>query len=91
MPKRDAAALARRILELMTDPVLRARIASAGRATARDYDIAAFVRKMERLYDLLHAKSRATGRRVVETEDLSFLATPTRAARIAAPKGGARE
>jgi len=73
VPKRDAAALAKRILELMGDPALRARIAAEGRVTARDYDIAAFVRKMERLYDLLHAKSRATRRGVVDTEDLSFL------------------
>jgi glycosyltransferase involved in cell wall biosynthesis len=91
VPKRDAAALARRILELMNDPVLRERIASAGRVTARDYDITAFVRKMERLYDVLHAKSRGTGRRVVETEDLSFLSTSRRGGRAATLKGGARE
>ena len=78
VPRRDAAALARRILELMNGPALRARIAAEGRVTARDYDIAAFVRKMERLYDLLHAKSRATRRGVADTEDLSFLSTRTR-------------
>lgn len=81
VPKRDAAALARRILELMSDPVLRARLAAEGRVTAKSYDIAAFVRKMEQLYDLLHAKSRATHRGVVGTEDLSFLETRRRATR----------
>ena len=81
VPKRDTPALARRILELMSDPVLRARIAAEGRVTAKSYDIAAFVRKMERLYDLLHAKSRVTHRDVVGTEDLSFLETRRRATR----------
>jgi glycosyltransferase involved in cell wall biosynthesis len=81
VPKRDAAALARRMLELMSDPVLRARLAAEGRVTAKSYDIAAFVRKMEQLYDLLHAKSRATHRGMVDTEDLSFLETRRRATR----------
>jgi len=81
VPKRDTPALARRILELMSDPVLRARIAAEGRVTAKSYDIAAFVRKMEQLYDLLHAKSRVTHRDVVGTEDLSFLETRRRATR----------
>ena len=89
VPKRDAAALARRILELMNQPALCARLAAAGRVTAGDYDIAAFVRKMERLYELLHAKSRATRRGVVETEDLSFLSTPTRAHRSPGAGAGA--
>jgi glycosyltransferase involved in cell wall biosynthesis len=87
VPKRDAAALARRILEVMNDAALRARIAAQGRVTARDYDITAFVRKMERLYELLHAKSRATGRGVAESEDLSFLSGRARAHRPSAADG----
>ena len=43
------------------------------RVTGQQYDIAAFVRKMERLYDLLHQVSRATKRQGVLTADLSFL------------------
>lgn len=71
--KRNAPALAERMLVLMNNPALREQLAAQGRVTARDYDISAFVRKMERLYDLLQAKSRATKRGVVDTEDLSFL------------------
>jgi hypothetical protein len=43
------------------------------RATGQQYGIAAFVRKMERLYDLLHHVSRPTHRRGVLQADLSFL------------------
>jgi hypothetical protein len=41
--------------------------------TGQQYDIAAFVRKMERLYDLLHEVSRDTKRKGVLQADLSFL------------------
>jgi glycosyltransferase involved in cell wall biosynthesis len=78
VPKRDARALANAIIRLIDEPETRARLAANARDTANRYDIAAFVRRMERLYDLLHARSRATGRRVVETEDLSFLVDPKR-------------
>jgi glycosyltransferase involved in cell wall biosynthesis len=74
VPKRDAAALAAAIIDLMDRPDERARLATAARQTARRYDIAAFVRKMERLYTLLHQGSRATHRRAVLEADLSFLA-----------------
>ena len=37
----------------------RAALGATARVTGRQYDIAAFVRKMERLYDLLHRVSRA--------------------------------
>ncbi len=73
VPARDSRALADRIVSLIDRPEERARLAAAARLTARRYDIDAFVRKMERLYALLHAGSRATGRRVVELEDVSFL------------------
>jgi hypothetical protein len=58
---------------LIDDPVKRARLSSGARETATQYDIAAFVRKMERLYDVLHAESRARKRHVADQIDLSFL------------------
>ena len=73
VPKRDAAALARAIVRLTNSPEDRARLSVHARVTGRKYDIAAFVRKMERLYDLLHRVSRATHRRGVLGADLSFL------------------
>ncbi len=73
VPKRDADALANGIVALMDDPEERRRLAAAARATGQRYDITAFVRKMERLYDLLHDVSRVTKRRGVLQADLSFL------------------
>jgi glycosyltransferase involved in cell wall biosynthesis len=71
--KRDASALAERMIDLIDQPVERARLAQAARDAARHYDIGTFVRKMERLYVLLHDVSRATNRRGVLDADLSFL------------------
>lgn len=73
VPKRDPDALATGIVALMDDPAERRRLASAARMTGQQYDISAFVRKMERLYELLHDVSRATKRRGVLQADLSFL------------------
>ena len=73
VPKRDAPALARGMVRMIDDPELRARLGAEARATSQQYDIAAFVRKMEGLYDILHRVSRPTRRRGVLTEDLSFL------------------
>ncbi|HYT76312.1 MAG TPA: glycosyltransferase [Vicinamibacterales bacterium] len=73
VPKRDAAALADGIVRLIDRPGDRARLSVHARVTGRQYDIAAFVRKMEQLYDLLHRVSRATKRRGVLQADLSFL------------------
>jgi glycosyltransferase involved in cell wall biosynthesis len=73
VPKRDGSALAERMIDLIDQPVERARLAQAARDAARHYDIATFVRKMERLYVLLHDVSRATNRRGVLDADLSFL------------------
>jgi glycosyltransferase involved in cell wall biosynthesis len=73
VPRRNAKALADAIVGLMDDPQERARLAAAARITACRYDIAAFVRKMERLYMLLHETSRTRNRRGVLQEDLSFL------------------
>src|SRR5206468_6845904 len=60
VPKRDAVALADKIVWAMDHPEQRARLGAASRATGRQYDIGAFVRKMERLYTLLHETSRTT-------------------------------
>ena len=77
VPRRNAAALAEAIVDLIDRPDERARLAAAARVTAERYDITAFVRKMERLYVLLCDRSRAmrVGRRRQPLRaDLSFLA-----------------
>ena len=73
VPRRDAPALARAIIRLADDPALRRSLGEEARVTSRQYDIAAFVRKMEQLYEILHRVSRATRRRGVLNADLSFL------------------
>jgi glycosyltransferase involved in cell wall biosynthesis len=73
VPRRDAPALAAAIVRLIDSPEDRARLSVHARVTGQQYDIAAFVRKMERLYDLLHQVSRSTKRQGVLTADLSFL------------------
>jgi glycosyltransferase involved in cell wall biosynthesis len=73
VPRRDAQALAARIIWAMDRPEERARLSQAARETGRQYDIEAFVRKMERLYLLLNEVSRASRRRGVQTADLAFL------------------
>jgi glycosyltransferase involved in cell wall biosynthesis len=73
VPKRDAAALASAVVQLIDEPALAARLADEARRTGAKYDIAAFVRKMERLYEILHETSRATRRAGVLQADLGFL------------------
>ena len=73
VPKRDAEALASKIVRLIDSPEERARLSANARVTSAEYDIASFVRKMEKLYDLLHAQSRATGRKAIFGTDMSFL------------------
>ena len=73
VPKRDADALAAGLVRLIDRPEDRAHLSVSARVAGRQYDIAAFVRKMERLYDLLHEVSRKTKRRGVLEADLSFL------------------
>ncbi len=73
VPRRDAAALARRIVHAIEHPDERASMSARARESARDFDINAFVRKMERLYPLLHDLSRPTKRQGILREDLSFL------------------
>ncbi|RPJ80670.1 MAG: glycosyltransferase family 1 protein [Acidobacteria bacterium] len=73
VPKRDASGLADRIVWLLERPEERARLSVAARESGREYDIGAFVRKMERLYTLLHEVSRKTKRKGILAADLSFL------------------
>jgi len=73
VPRRNAVALADKMIWAMDRSDERARLGAAARQSGRRYDIAAFVRKMERLYTLLHETSRATHRQGVLRADLSFL------------------
>jgi glycosyltransferase involved in cell wall biosynthesis len=73
VPKRDAGALARGVTDLIEQPELASRLAMEARRTGARYDISAFVRKMERLYEILHETSRATRRAGVLQADLGFL------------------
>lgn len=75
VPKADAARLADAICRVVEHPELAAALAGEARKTGARYDIAAFVRKMERLYVMLHETSRATGRAGILQADLSFLTT----------------
>ena len=78
VPRRDADALAARIVWAMEHPEERMRLSAAARVSGQRYDIAAFVRKMERLYGLLHEVSRASKRRGILSADLAFLTTGSR-------------
>ena len=78
VPRRNAAALAAGLIRAIDEPQTRDRLRAAASATGRQYDIAAFVRKMEQLYELLHRVSRATKRRGVLQADLTFLASRVR-------------
>jgi glycosyltransferase involved in cell wall biosynthesis len=77
VPKRNAVALADRIIWAVDHPDERARLSAAARETGRRYDIDVFVRKMEKLYTLLHEVSRATRRRGLLSADLAFLSSET--------------
>jgi glycosyltransferase involved in cell wall biosynthesis len=73
VPKRDSVALADSMIELIDRPERRRELGASARETARHYDIDAFVKKMERLYGILHQHSRATRRHIARAADLSFL------------------
>jgi glycosyltransferase involved in cell wall biosynthesis len=73
VPKGDAAALTRAIDELIDQPAEARTLAANARRTGAQYDIGAFVRKMERLYEILHQSSRPSRRAGVLQADLSFL------------------
>ena len=77
--RRDAAALAEAIVAMARDPSGRARLGENARRTGAKYDIDLFVRKMERLYVLLHETSRATRRAGILQADLSFLTSGAQA------------
>ena len=78
VPKADAAALADKIVWAIDRPEERRRLGAAAQATGLQYDIGVFVRKMERLYTILHETSRATRRQGMLRADLSFLTSGTR-------------
>ena len=78
VPRRDADALAARIVWAMEHPEERMRLSAAARVSGQRYDISAFVRKMERLYGLLHEVSRASKRRGILSADLTFLTAGSR-------------
>ena len=73
VPKRDAGALTRAVDELIDQPALARKLADNARQTGTRYDITQFVRKMERLYEILHETSRPTARAGVLQADLGFL------------------
>ncbi len=73
VPRRHASALAEAIVQLAGDERTRTQLGANARSTGAAYDITVFVRKMERLYTLLHETSRATSRSTVMREDMSFL------------------
>jgi glycosyltransferase involved in cell wall biosynthesis len=73
VPKRNAGALARAVIDVIEQPGLAERLAGEARHTGARYDITRFVRKMERLYDILHETSRRTNRAGVLQADLAFL------------------
>jgi glycosyltransferase involved in cell wall biosynthesis len=75
VPKADARALAAAVSHVLERPQMAAGLVEEARKTGQHYDITAFVRKMERLYELLHETSRATGRAGILKADLSFLTT----------------
>jgi glycosyltransferase involved in cell wall biosynthesis len=75
VPKANAAALAGAINGLLDSPELAGRLSAEARKTGSRYDIAVFVRKMERLYELLHETSRGSNRTGILKTDLSFLTT----------------
>ena len=73
VPRRKSAALAEAIVRLAQSAGERERLGANARRTGAVYDIQLFVRKMEQLYSLLAATSRATGRAGVLRADLRFL------------------
>ena len=75
VPKADPKTLALAVSEVIDNPALAASLGEEARKTGQRYDIAAFVRKMERLYELLMETSRLPGRTGILKTDLSFLTT----------------
>jgi glycosyltransferase involved in cell wall biosynthesis len=73
VPRRDPTSLAQAMIGLAHNARERERLSANARKTGAAYDIALFVRKMERLYELLVQTSRATRRAGILQQDLSFL------------------
>jgi glycosyltransferase involved in cell wall biosynthesis len=79
VPRRDARALADGLIRLIDSEADRSRLAAGARRDANDYDITAFTRKMERLYEVLVRESRPRHRDVAHLPDLAFLTPKARA------------
>ena len=75
VPRRDAGALARTLVWAIDSPAERERLSGNARVTGREYDILAFVRKMERLYEMLHDAAHAGQPRGLAGADLGFLSS----------------
>ncbi|MBI3262524.1 MAG: glycosyltransferase [Acidobacteria bacterium] len=73
VPRRNSVALGEAIAHLLQDAFRRATLGATARITGARYDIDLFVRKLERLYALLHETSRPTRRAGALQADLSFL------------------
>ena len=73
VPKRDAGAIARAVVALLDNPGRRDELAGAARRTGAGYDINAFVRKMERLYRIMHESRDKLARCGLAGADLGFL------------------
>jgi glycosyltransferase involved in cell wall biosynthesis len=73
VPKAHARELADAVVALERDPVRRAALGAEAQRTSRRYDIDGYVRKMERLYELMARVSKPTRRQGLLREDLSFL------------------
>jgi len=76
--RRNGAALGEAIVGLLQNAEERQRLGAHARVTGARYDIDLFVRKLERLYELLHETSRPTKRAGAVNADLSFLADGAR-------------
>ncbi len=73
VPKRDAGAIARAVVALLDNPGRRDELACAARLTGARYDITTFVRKMERLYRIMHESRGKPAPRGLAGVNLSFL------------------
>ncbi len=73
VPKERARDIADAVVALERDPARRAALGAEAQRTSRRYDIDAYVRKMERLYELMARVSKPTKRQGLLREDLSFL------------------
>ena len=73
VPKRDPAAISGAVAALLDNPGRRDELAGAAHRTGAGYDITTFVRKMERLYRVMHESRGKQARRGLAEADLSFL------------------